>query len=166
MFESIEDFHRRMDYSDLEVGPGSVLVLKGCGPRGYPGMPGVGNMRLPRKLLAQGITDMVRIGYARMSGTAYGTIVLHVAPETAVGGPLALVSQGDEISLDVPRRTLTLKIPDAELALRQAAWSPPPAAYDRGYYRLYIDHVLQADPGTDFDFLVGGSGDRVMRESH
>ncbi|MDH3540752.1 MAG: dihydroxy-acid dehydratase [Acidimicrobiia bacterium] len=164
VFESIEDFKARID--DLDVPANSVLVLQGCGPRGYPGMPEVGNMRLPRRLLEQGVTDMVRISDARMSGTAFGTAVLHVAPESAAGGPLALVEDGDPIVLDVDDRRLTLDISADEFERRRAAWSPPGPEYDRGYYRLYVDRVLQADRGVDFDFLVGGSGDEVKREAH
>jgi dihydroxy-acid dehydratase len=166
VFESIEDLKSRLDDPDLEVTPESVLVLKGCGPRGYPGMPEVGNLPLPRSLLARGITDMVRISDARMSGTAYGTVVLHVAPESAAGGPLALVRDGDPITLDVERRRLTIEVSDAELADRRARWSPPPPPASRGYVRLYVDHVLQADRGADLDFLVGSSGADVPRESH
>ncbi len=164
VFETIEDLHARID--DLDADESSVLVLKGCGPRGYPGMPEVGNLPLPRKLLARGITDMVRISDARMSGTGYGTVVLHVAPEAAVGGPLALVRDGDVIDLDVAARRLRLDVADDELERRRAAWTPPPPNHDRGYARLYVDHVLQADRGVDFDFLVGGSGAGVARESH
>jgi dihydroxy-acid dehydratase len=166
VFESIEDYHARIDDPDLDVDPTSVLVLKGCGPKGYPGMPEVGNFGLPAKLLREGVDDMVRISDARMSGTAFGTVVLHTAPEAAVGGPLALVREGDRITLDVAARSLTLHVDDDELADRRTAWTPPPPAYDRGYYRLYIDHVLQADQGCDFDFLVGSSGSTVSRESH
>lgn len=166
VFESIEDFKARIDDVDLEVDASSVLVLKGCGPRGYPGMPEVGNMPLARKLLAQGVTDMVRISDARMSGTAYGTVVLHVAPESAAGGPLALVENGDWITLDVPGRSLTLEVSDAELARRRQGWTAPPAASGRGYVKLYVDHVLGADRGADLDFLVGASGSDVARESH
>lgn len=166
VFESIEDFKARIDDPDLDVDADSILVLKGCGPKGYPGMPEVGNMPLPRKLLEAGVTDMVRLSDARMSGTAYGTVVLHTAPEAAAGGPLALVRSGDRITLDVPARQLTLHVDDAELAARQAAWQAPEPEYTRGYYRLYIDHVLQADQGADLDFLVGASGAEVKRESH
>ncbi|MFQ5947522.1 MAG: IlvD/Edd family dehydratase [Acidimicrobiia bacterium] len=166
VFETIEDFKSRIDDPDLDVDPDSVLVLKGCGPKGYPGMPEVGNMQLPRKLLEQGVTDMVRISDARMSGTAFGTVVLHVAPEAVVGGPLALVQEGDPISLDVEARSLTLEVSDGELERRRRAWSAPPSEYDRGYYRLYIDHVLPAHRGADLDFLQGSSGDEVKRESH
>ncbi len=164
VFETIEDLHARID--DLDADESSVLVLKGCGPRGYPGMPEVGNLPLPRKLLARGITDMVRISDARMIGTGYGTVVLRVAPEAAVGGPLALVRDGDVIDLDVAARRLRLDVADDELERRRAAWTPPPPNHDRGYARLYVDHVLQADRGVDFDFLVGGSGAGVARESH
>jgi dihydroxy-acid dehydratase len=166
VFESIEDYHARIEDPELEVDATSVLVLKGCGPRGYPGMPEVGNMQLPPKLLAEGITDMVRISDARTSGTAYGAVVLHVAPEAAAGGPLAVVRTGDPIVLDVPARTLDLDIEPAELERRLAEWTPPPRAYERGYYRLYVDSVNQADQGADLDFLVGGSGSVITRESH
>lgn len=166
VFESIEDFKARIDDPSLEADADSVLVLKGCGPRGYPGMPEVGNMPLPRRLLERGVTDMVRISDARMSGTAYGTVVLHVAPEAAIGGPLALVRSGDRIVLDVEGRELRLDVTDDELQRRRAAWSPPEPEYHRGYARLYIDHVLQADRGADLDFLVGAGGSEVRRESH
>jgi dihydroxy-acid dehydratase len=166
VFENIEDYHARIDDPDLDVDASCVLVLKNCGPRGYPGMAEVGNMGLPPKVLRTGVTDMVRISDARMSGTAYGTVVLHTAPEAAVGGPLALVENGDMIELDVAGRRLHLDVADDELARRRAAWSPPAPEYDRGYYRLYVDHVLQADKGADFDFLVGTSGAPVPRESH
>ncbi|MFQ5985127.1 MAG: L-arabinonate dehydratase [Alphaproteobacteria bacterium] len=166
VFEDIDDYHARIDESDLEVDESSVLVLKQAGPKGYPGMPEVGNMALPSKLLKRGVSDLVRISDARMSGTAYGTVVLHVAPESAVGGPLALVEDGDVISLDVAARRLELEVPEDELTRRRDAWSPPSPAYDRGYARLYVDHVLQADRGADFDFLVGHSGAAVPRESH
>ncbi|MFW6693941.1 IlvD/Edd family dehydratase [Streptomyces sp. MAR4 CNX-425] len=168
VFDSIEDFHARIDAPDLDVDADSVLVLRGCGPRGYPGMPEVSNMPLPRKLLEQGVRDMVRICDGRMSGTAYGTVVLHVAPEAAAGGPLALVRNGDWIALDVEGRTLTLDVPDAELAARtpNAATVAGYAAPRRGWERLYVDHVQQADTGADLDFLVGSSGSEVSRESH
>jgi len=168
VFDSIEDLHARLDDPDLDVDETSVLVLRGCGPRGYPGMPEVGNLPLPRKLLEKGVRDMVRISDARMSGTAYGTIVLHVAPEAAVGGPLALVRDGDPVVLDVPARRLELDVPAEELARRQPseAMRAALAAPRRGWERLYVDHVLQADRGADLDFLVGASGDRVSRESH
>ena len=168
VFESIEDLHARIDDPGLDVDAKSVLVLKGCGPKGYPGMPEVGNMPLPRKLLEKGVNDMLRISDARMSGTAFGAVVLHVAPEAAAGGPLALVRDGDEILLDGPNRRLELLISDAELAARAQAWKqkPPPPKYSRGYYQLYVQHVMQADQGCDLDFLVGASGSVVDRESH
>lgn len=168
VFESIEDFKARIDDPDLPVDADSILVLKGCGPKGYPGMPEVGNMPLPAKLLAQGVRDMVRISDARMSGTAFGTVVLHVAPEATAGGPLAAVRTGDEILLDGPNRRLDLLIDKAELAARLAALAhrPDAANAERGYKALYVAHVLQADQGCDLDFLVGGSGSVVTRESH
>ena len=166
VFEDIEDLHGRIDDPDLDVDADSVLVLKNCGPKGYPGMAEVGNMPLPSKLLQRGVTDMVRISDARMSGTAYGTVVLHTAPEAAAGGTLALVQDGDMIELDVGERRLELDVPEDELARRRARWIPPEPATDRGYCRLYVDHVLQADRGVDFDFLVGGSGAPVARDSH
>lgn len=166
VFESIEDFKARVDDPDLDVTSDDILVLKGCGPRGYPGMPEVGNMPLPRKLLAAGVTDMVRVSDARMSGTAYGTVVLHVAPEAHAGGPLAVVRQGDLITLDVPNRSLTLHVEDDELRARLDALVPPEPQYDRGWYRLYIDTVTQADEGADLEFLKGRSTFRITRESH
>ena len=166
VFENIEDLHDRIDDPDLDVEADDVLVLKNCGPKGYPGMAEVGNMPLPSKLLQRGVTDMVRISDARMSGTAFGTVVLHTAPEAAAGGTLALVQDGDMIELDVGMRRLELDVPGDELARRRARWSPPEPATDRGYCRLYVDHVLQADRGVDFDFLVGGSGAPVARDSH
>ncbi|BDE07568.1 dihydroxy-acid dehydratase [Vulcanimicrobium alpinum] len=166
VFETIEDFKARIDDPDLDVDASCVLVLKGAGPRGYPGMPETGNMPLPPKVLATGVTDMVRISDARMSGTAYGTVVLHTSPEAAVGGTLALVRNGDPIELDVPNRRLTLAIDDAELARRRAAWTPAPPEFARGYANLYTQHVLGAERGADFDFLVGGSGSAVAREMH
>lgn len=166
VFDSIEDFKERVDDPDLDVTPDTVLVLRGCGPRGYPGMPEVGNMPLPAKMLAAGVDDMVRISDARMSGTAFGTTVLHTAPESSIGGPLALVRTGDRISLDVPGRTLTLEVSDDELQRRRDEWTPPEPVATRGWYRLYIDHVTQADTGCDLDFLVGSSGSTITRESH
>jgi L-arabonate dehydrase len=166
VFDTIEDFKARIDDPDLDVTADTVMVLRGCGPRGYPGMPEVGNMPLPVKLLRQGVTDMVRISDARMSGTAYGTTVLHTAPESTVGGALALVQTGDLITLDVPGRRLTLDIDDAELDRRRIEWRAPPPVATRGWYRLYIDHVTQADTGCDLDFLVGSSGSVISRESH
>jgi dihydroxy-acid dehydratase len=168
VFETIEDYHARIDHPDLEVDETSILVLKGCGPKGYPGMPEVGNMGLPPKLLEKGVTDMVRISDARMSGTAYGTVILHVAPESEAGGPLALVQDGDEIAFDGPNRTLQLLVDDPELARRRTVWEAArrPSPYTRGWYKLYIDTVLQADTGVDLDFLVGRSSAEVTRESH
>jgi dihydroxy-acid dehydratase len=168
VFESIEDFKARIDDPALEVDASSVLVLKGCGPKGYPGMPEVANLPLPPKLLARGITDMVRISDARMSGTAFGTVVLHVAPESSEGGTLAIVRDGDLIELDGPARRLSLLVPDDEIARRQREWQAQraPSPPERGYAKLYREHVLQADRGCDFDFLVGASGAEVTRESH
>jgi L-arabonate dehydrase len=166
VFETIEDLRARIDDPNLEIDESSVMVLKNCGPRGYPGMAEVGNMPLPPKLLRRGVTDMVRISDARMSGTAYGTVVLHVAPEAAAGGNLALVENGDLIELDVEARRLHLNVDDEELARRRAKWRPPQSQYDRGYSKLYLDHVMQADKGADLDFLVGRSGVIVNRESH
>jgi dihydroxy-acid dehydratase len=165
VFASAEEFRARIDDPDLEVDETSVLVLQNAGPVGYPGMPEVGNLALPKKLLDRGITDMVRISDGRMSGTAYGTVVLHVAPEAAIGGPLALVRTGDSITLDVDARVLTLEVSDAELEQRRAAWTPPSPAYARGYGRLFIDHVQQADAGVDFDVLAGCSGTPVSKVS-
>jgi L-arabonate dehydrase len=165
VFETIEEFKSLIDDPNLEIDENSVMVLKGCGPKGYPGMAEVGNMALPPKILKKGITDMVRISDARMSGTAYGTVVLHVAPEAAAGGPLALVKTGDVIELDVAARRLHLDVSDEELAKRRAAWKAPEAPR-RGYYKLYVEHVQQADKGADLDFLVGGSGTTVTRDSH
>ncbi|MDD3838455.1 MAG: dihydroxy-acid dehydratase, partial [Phenylobacterium sp.] len=168
VFEDIEDYKARIDDPDLEVDENSILVLKGCGPKGYPGMPEVGNMALPPKLLAKGVRDMVRISDARMSGTAYGTVILHVSPESEAGGPLALVRTGDEIEFDGPNRRLELLVDEAELARRRAEWEAgrKPSDFTRGWYRLYIDTVLQADQGADLDFLVGKSSADVTRESH
>jgi dihydroxy-acid dehydratase len=168
VFDSIEDFHARIDDPDLDVDADSVMVLRGCGPKGYPGMPEVANMPMPIKLVQAGVRDMVRICDGRMSGTAYGTVVLHVAPEAAAGGPLALVQNGDWIELDVEARTLTLDVPEAELAARKpsAAAAAAYAAPTRGWERLYVDHVMQANTGADLDFLTGASGSRVSRESH
>ncbi|HEY4023438.1 MAG TPA: IlvD/Edd family dehydratase [Pseudonocardiaceae bacterium] len=168
VFDSVEDLHARLDDPDLDVDETSVLVLRGCGPKGYPGMPEVGNLPLPAKLLAKGVRDMVRVSDARMSGTAYGTVVLHVAPEAAAGGPLALVRDGDPIVLDVAARRIDIDLPEAELAARRP--SPEAAASyaapTGGWAQLYIQHVLQADRGADLDFLVGRRGSDVARESH
>jgi dehydratase ilvD1 len=165
VFESIEDFKTRIDDPALDVDETSILVLKGCGPKGYPGMPEVGNMPLPRKLLERGVKDMVRISDARMSGTAFGTVILHVAPESEAGGPLAIVRSGDEILFDGPERRLDLLVPEEEIAARLKSRKAA-TRWNRGYYKLYYDHVLQADRGCDLDFLVGGSGSVVDRESH
>jgi dihydroxy-acid dehydratase len=168
VFDSIEDFHARIDDPDLDVDADSVLVLRGCGPKGYPGMPEVSNMPLPTKLLEQGVRDMVRVCDGRMSGTAYGTVVLHVTPEAAAGGPLALVRTGDVIVLDVEARRIDVEVPADELSRRTPDEATVAAFADpaRGWERLYVDHVLQADTGADLDFLVGSSGSAVSRESH
>jgi dihydroxy-acid dehydratase len=168
VFDSIEDFHQRVDDPGLDVDASSVLVLRGCGPKGYPGMPEVANLPLPGKLLKQGVRDMVRICDGRMSGTAYGTVVLHVAPEAAAGGPLGLIRTGDVVELDVPARRLDVDVDAGELHRREppAAAVARYAAPARGWQRLYVDHVLQADQGADLDFLVGASGHEVTRESH
>ncbi len=166
VFEDIDDFHTRIDDESLDVDETCVLVLKNCGPKGYPGMAETGNMPLPPKVLRKGITDMVRISDARMSGTAYGTVVLHSAPEAAAGGPLAFVRNGDTIELDVEQRRLHLEVSEAELAQRKSEWKGPPQHLGRGYYKLYVDHVTQANRGADFDFLVGRSGAAVPRDNH
>jgi L-arabonate dehydrase len=166
VFENIEHFKECVDQPDLAIDETSVMVLKGAGPKGYPGFPEVGNMPLPKKLLKKGITDVVRISDARMSGTAYGTVVLHVSPEAATGGPLALVKDGDVIELDVEKRRLHLDVAESELAKRRQAWKPAPSSLDRGYARLYVEHVMQAHQGADLDFLVGKSGAKIARESH
>jgi L-arabonate dehydrase len=166
VFETIEDYHARIADPALEVDETCVLVLKNCGPKGYPGMAEVGNMGLPPKVLEKGVTDMLRISDARMSGTAYGTVVLHVCPEAAVGGPLALVQNGDLIELDVPARSLTVHVSDDELKRRRAAWKAPEPSMKGGYQGLYIKHVQQANVGADMDFLVGCRGSTVPRESH
>jgi len=166
VFESIEDFKARADLPDLDIDERCVMVLKGAGPCGYPGMPELGNLPIPPKLLTRGITDVVRISDGRMSGTAYGTVVLHISPESAIGGPLALVENGDDIELDVEARRLDLCVSDDVLSRRRAAWKPAPPAGTGGYQRLYVDHVMQADQGADLDFLVGCRGAAVPRESH
>jgi L-arabonate dehydrase len=166
VFENIEDYNARIADPSLDVDEACILVLKNCGPKGYPGMAEVGNMGLPPKLLQKGVTDMVRISDARMSGTAYGTVVLHVCPEAAVGGPLALVREGDIIELDVAARSLTLQVPDEELQRRRCEWRAPDPAMSGGYQGLYVKHVLQADTGADFDFLRGCRGAAVPRECH
>ncbi|HEY4072597.1 MAG TPA: L-arabinonate dehydratase [Herbaspirillum sp.] len=166
VFNSIEHYKERIDDPDLDIDASCIMVLQNCGPKGYPGMAEVGNMGLPKKLLEQGVRDMVRISDARMSGTAFGTVVLHVAPEAAMGGPLALVRDGDMIDLDVAERRLHLDVGDEELARRQAQWQAPKPSMRGGYQSMYIDHVLQADQGVDLDFLVGCRGSAVPRESH
>jgi dihydroxy-acid dehydratase len=166
VFEDSDDFHRRIDDESLDVDENCVLVLKNCGPKGYPGMAEVGNMPLPPKVLKKGITDMVRISDARMSGTAYGTVVLHTAPEAAAGGPLALVKNGDLITLDVARRSLHLHVDEAELQRRRSTWKPPEPRLTSGYWKLYIDTVLQADEGADLDFLRGKRGAFVPKDNH
>ncbi|WP_462220997.1 IlvD/Edd family dehydratase [Ferruginibacter sp.] len=166
VFESIEDYNKRIDDPNLDIDENCVMVLKYVGPVGYPGMPEVGNMALPKKILQKGIKDMVRISDGRMSGTAYGTAVLHVSPESAVGGNLALVQNGDMIELDIAQRKLHLHVSDEELSIRKAAWIAPPAAATRGYVSMYIKHVMGADKGADLDFLQGSSGSVVTRDSH
>ena len=166
VFETIEELKATIDDPDLPVTKDSILVLKGCGPKGYPGMPEVGNMPIPGKLITQGVTDMVRVSDARMSGTAFGTVVLHVSPEAQVGGTLALVKTGDLIRLSASKGELELLVDEAELAKRRAQWLPEPPHYVRGYAKLYIDHVMQAEHGADFDFLVGKDTRPVTRESH
>ena len=165
VFESIVDFHAQINDESLDVDENCVMVLKNCGPRGYPGMAEVGNMPLPPKVLRKGITDMVRISDARMSGTAYGTVVLHVCPEAAAGGTLALVQTGDMIELDVPGRSIHLDVDEATLKARREKWTAPPKP-DRGWVKLYVEHVLQANEGADFDFLVGASGTPPLPDSH
>jgi dihydroxy-acid dehydratase len=164
VFDSPEAYHAVVE--TLDADEDTVLVIRYCGPRGYPGMPEVANVPLPKKLLLRGVRDMVRICDGRMSGTAYGTVVLHVAPEAAAGGPLALVRTGDWITLDVPARTLTLEVPEEELAARRGEWRLPPPHAARGWTRLYTEHVQQASSGADLDFLTGASGHEVPRDSH
>ncbi len=166
VFEDIEDYHARVHDDELDIDETCVMVLKNVGPKGYPGMAEVGNMALPKKILDKGITDMVRISDGRMSGTAFGTVVLHVAPESAAGGTLALVENGDMIALDVETRTLTLEVDDEELTRRRMNWEAPDLGYNRGYAHHYIKHVQQADQGVDLDFLRGKSGSVVTRDSH
>ena len=166
VFEDIEDYHVRVDDKNLDIDETCVMVLKNCGPKGYPGMAEVGNMALPAKLLKKGITDMVRLSDARMSGTAFGTVVLHISPEAAEGGPLALVQNGDIIELDVAERRIHLDITESELARRRSAWKAPSSPMQSGYQRLHFDHVLQAHLGADLDFLVGRRGADVGRHSH
>jgi L-arabonate dehydrase len=166
VFENIEDFHGRIDDPQLDIDESCIMVLKNCGPKGYPGMAEVGNMPLPPKLLKKGVTDMLRISDARMSGTAYGTVVLHISPEAAAGGALALVQNGDTIELDVAQRKLALLVSDEVLSQRRVKWKAPSAPLERGYWKLYFDHVLQAHEGADLDFLVGKSGAFVPRDNH
>ena len=166
VFENIEDLKANIDRDDLPVTPDTILVLKGCGPKGYPGFPEVGNMPIPRKLVQQGVRDMVRVSDARMSGTAYGTVILHVSPEAEAGGNLALVQTGDRIRISARDGVLELLVPDTELAARRAAWKPAEPRYTRGYAKLYVNTVLQADKGADLDFLVGKDTRPVTRESH
>jgi dihydroxy-acid dehydratase len=166
VFDNIEHYKERIDDPDLDVDEDCVLVLKNCGPKGYPGMAEVGNMGLPAKLLKRGITDMVRISDARMSGTAYGTVVLHVCPEAAVGGTLALVRDGDFIELDVESRRLHLDVSSDELERRRKGWQPSANAMKGGYQQLYVERVMQANTGADLDFLTGCRGDEIPRESH
>lgn len=166
VFETIEDYHSRIDDPNLDIDETCVMVLKNVGPKGYPGMPEVGNMALPKKLLAKGVKDMVRISDARMSGTAYGTVLLHVSPESAVGGPLAFVENGDIISLNVKEKTINLEVSAEVLEQRKSNWKPIDLGYHRGYAKLYIDNVNQSHLGADFEFLIGKSGSKVNRESH
>ena len=166
VFDSIEDLKANIDREDLPVTAETILVLKGCGPKGYPGMPEVGNMPIPRKLVREGVRDMIRVSDARMSGTAFGTVILHVSPEANDGGTLALVKTGDRIRVSARNGVLELLVDEAELAARRAAWTPEPPHYTRGYAKMYIDHVLQADQGADLDFLVGKDTRPVTRESH
>lgn len=166
VFESMEDYHERIDTPNLDIDENCVIVLKGVGPKGYPGMPEVGNVDLPEKLIMKGVKDMIRISDGRMSGTAYGTVVLHVSPESTIGGTLAIVQNGDMITLDVEKRLLQLNISDEEIAKRKAAWKAPEPLVTRGYVRLYLDHVEGAELGADLDVLVGGSGSKVDRDLH
>ena len=166
VFEDIDDYKARINDPDLDIDETCVMVLKNCGPKGYPGMSEVGNMGLPPKILQKGITDMVRISDARMSGTAYGTVVLHTSPEAAAGGPLAVVRSGDKIELDVPGRRLHLDISEAELAERLSNWTPTSESFESGYGWLHQQHVQGADTGADLDFLKGCRGNAVGKDSH
>jgi dihydroxy-acid dehydratase len=166
VFDSIEDYYARIDSDDLEVDESSVLVLKNVGPKGYPGMPEVGNMSLPKKLIQKGVKDMVRISDGRMSGTGFGTVVLHVSPEAATGNNFAVIRTGDLITLDVPNRVVNVALSDEEFAARKSQFTLPEPAVHRGYVSLYVDHVQQAHLGADMDFLRGNSGSKVMRDSH
>ncbi len=166
VFETMEDYHARIDDPNLVIDENSVIVLKGAGPVGYPGMPEVGNVDLPEKLIRKGVKDIIRISDGRMSGTAGGTVILHVSPESSIGGTLAIVQEGDMIELDVEKRSLHLDIIDEEIKKRKAAWIAPKPMADRGYVKFYIDHVQQAHLGADLDILRGGSGDEVTRDLH
>ncbi|NBT31148.1 MAG: dihydroxy-acid dehydratase, partial [Rhodobacteraceae bacterium] len=166
VFEDIDDYKGKIEDPDLDIDENCIMVLKNCGPKGYPGMAEVGNMGLPPKVLKKGITDMIRISDARMSGTAYGTVILHTSPEAAAGGPLAVVQNGDMIELDVPNRRLHLDISDAELASRLAVWEPIHPRYESGYGWLHQTHVEGADTGADLDFLKGCRGNPVGKDSH
>jgi len=166
VFKNIEDYKERIDDPDLQVDASSVLVLQNVGPKGYPGMPEVGNMGIPKKLLMEGVTDMVRISDGRMSGTAFGTIILHISPESADGGTLGLIEDGDIITLDVTNRSLNVHLDEVTLQKRKEAWKPLQFDASRGYVKLYVEHVQQAHLGADFDFLRGGSGSEVVRDSH
>ena len=166
VFENNEDYHNRIDDPDLDIDETCIMVLKNVGPKGYPGMPEVGNMGMPKKLLEKGIRDMIRISDGRMSGTAYGTVFLHVSPESAIGGTLALVKNGDMIEVDVKNRRLHLDVSAEELARRRAEWKPQVAETHRGYVKIYVDHVNQADKGADLDFLVGKTGSAVPKDNH
>jgi L-arabonate dehydrase len=166
VFEDIEDYKARIDDPDLDADENDILVLKNVGPKGYPGMPEVGNMGIPVKLLAKGVTDMIRISDGRMSGTGFGTVILHVSPEAALGGNFAVVQNGDEITIDVPNRTLTLQVSEEELTRRKRQWKSRVKLQERGYVHLYQTHVQQAHLGADLDFLRGGSGSEVTRDSH
>jgi dihydroxyacid dehydratase/phosphogluconate dehydratase len=165
VFDSLEDYLAVIDDPDLDVSPDTVLVVRGTGPKGYPGMPEVGNLPLPKKVLDQGVRDMVRISDARMSGTAFGASVLHVSPESAVGGPLALLTTGDLVRLDVPARRVDMLVDEAEIARRRDLWTAPKLPGDRGWTRLYVEHVNQADQGADLDFLVGSSDSTPPRQA-
>ena len=166
VFESVEEFHEKIDDPNLEVDENSILVLKNCGPKGYPGMAEVGNMRLPQKLLKKGVRDMIRISDARMSGTAYGTVILHTAPEAAVKGPLAAVQNGDLIEIDVNKGSMNLNVDEETIKNRLNNYNPILPEISGGYQKMYIDHVMQADKGADLDFLIGKRGAEVKRHSH
>ena len=166
VFESIEEFHEKIDDPNLDIDENCIMVLKNCGPKGYPGMAEVGNMILPKKILQKGVRDMIRISDARMSGTAYGTVILHTSPETAVKGPLAAVQNRDEIKIDVKNGIMKLLVSDEEIKKRLAVYKPILPEIKSGYQKMYIDHVMQADKGADLDFLVGKRGSEVKRHSH